>query len=328
MNVQAQDQFHWWREAVRLGRGVDTEKGNVRCGYYRLRNEAIAFWRDDVGELRCWRSSDKYTPTKPDEIEDTFSFAAPHPVAYEIFLAFRESGHWPEDIAPIAAPDPELSPDQALTAEIDALRDQANGWIKEIASVKTQAEADRAANYAEAFAAFEKRAKETHEAEKRPYLEAGRKVDATWKPIAERAASLKAWAKGTITAFLIAEKKRIADEEAARKAEADRIEREARAAREAALKAGAPPPAESAPLPPIFAPPPQKAGAGTSGRKVALRKRTDVVVTDWRAFLTWLGSQNSHDDAFRMAVEKRAKVLIDAGFNPPGVETKEIEVAA
>ena len=161
MNVQAQDQFHWWREAVRLGRGVDTEKGNVRCGYYRLRNEAIAFWRDDVGELRCWRSSDKYTPTKPDEIEDTFSFAAPHPVAYEIFLAFRESGHWPEDIAPIAAPDPELSPDQALTAEIDALRDQANGWIKEIASVKTQAEADRAANYAEAFAAFEKRAKET-----------------------------------------------------------------------------------------------------------------------------------------------------------------------
>ena len=326
--MNAQVEFHWWREAVKLGRGVETEKGNVRAGYYRVKGEALAFWRDESGNLLCWRSdSKKYLPKLPDEIEDTFAFAAPHPVAYEAFAQFRDSGRWPDEVEPVAQPDPALPPSEALTAEIDALREQAVGWLAAIKTVSTQEQADKAANYAEAFAALEKKAAETHKAEKAPFLDGGRKIDATWKPIAERAASLKAWAKKTIEPFLIAERNRIAAEERARREEADRIEKEAMAARVHAARIGAPPPPEVVAPPPI-APPPQKAGAGTAGRKVALRTRTVIEVTDWRAFLTWLSTQNDHPEDFRQAVEKRAKGLIDAGMNPPGVETKTVEVAA
>ena len=321
------DQFAHWRDAVAARRGVETEKGNVRSGYYRVKGEAMAFWRGDAGELLCWRSGKWKTPTIPDEIEDAFSFAAPHPVAYEAFAAFRESGRWPDEVEPIAAPDPALPPHEALTAEIDALRDQANGWIVEIKVVSTQEHADKAANFSEAFAKLEKRAVETHKAEKAPHLEAGRAVDAAYKPVIERAASLKTWAKGTTTAYLQAERNRIAAEERARREEADRIEKEAMAARVHAARIGAPPPPEVVAPPPI-APPPQKAGAGTAGRKVALRTRAVVEVTDWRAFLTWLSTQNDLPEDFRQAVEKQAKRFIDAGMNPPGVKTNNVESVA
>ena len=329
MNAQTPtvDEFHWWREAVAAGRGVETEKGNVRSGYYRVKGEALAFWRDESGTLLCWRSGTKWkTPTLPDEIEDTFSFAAPHPVAYEAFTAFRECGRWPDEVEPIAAPDPSLPPSEALTAELDALREQANGWIKEIQAVKTQEQADKAANFSEAFAEIERRATETHKTEKAPHLEAGRKVDGTWKPIIERADSLKKWAKNCAAPFLIAEKKRIADEDAVRKAEAARIEREAMAARVHAARIGAPPPAEVH-APPI-APAPRKAVAGTAGARIAVRTRSVVEVTDWRAFLTWLSTQNDLPEDFRQAVEKQAKRFIDAGMNPPGVKTNNVESVA
>jgi len=323
------DEYSFWRDAVAAGRGVETEKGSIRLGYYRRRNEAIAFWRTEEPPhiILCWRSDkSRRTPTLPDEMEDLFAYCAASPVSYEDWQFFQANGRWPEQLEPPAAPDPELPPDKALDSEITALRAKAEAWIKEIGSVNSQAEADKAANYSEAFAALEKRAVDMHKAEKAPFLEGGRAVDAKWKPLSERAAGLKAWAKKTIEPFLLAERKRIADEERQRREEADRKQREADAARAHAASIGAPPP--PAPEPAPIAPPPQKAGAGTAGRKVSLRTRSVVAVTDWRAFLTYLAGQNDIPDELRMAVEKQAKRMIDAGFNPPGVEVKEVEVAA
>ncbi len=329
------DLYHDWRNALATRTPVEFVAGKPEAGFYRVRDrnadrsprwDAVAVWYED-GEARCSRTGPRPAPTHLDEIDALFASCNSAPITYELYQQIAAGGAWPDAVEPVTAPDPESPPNQALTAEIDALRTQAEGWIKEIKAVSTQEQADKAANFSEAFAKLEKRAIETHKAEKAPHLEAGRKVDATWKPIADRAASLKTWAKKTIEPFLIAERKRIADEEAARRAEADRIEREALAARVHAAHIGAPPPAEVVAPAPI-APLPQKAGAGTAGRKVALRKVKIVEVTDFRAFLTWLASQNDHPDEFRMAVEKRAKALFDAGLNPPGVAVSEKEVAA
>lgn len=317
------DQFTHWSKALADKTGVETERGNPRSGYYRNRNEAIAIWRDDDGYLLCWRSDPKaYVPSKPDEIDDLFGYCAAHPISYEAFIAFQKDGRWPEDIEPIIEAIGSGPPHEDMNAQIGALREQAAAWLKSIGSVSSQEQADKAANYADAFAAFEKRAEEAHKAEKAPHLEAGRKVDAAWKPVIERAGELKKWAKKSSEAFLIAEKARLAEEDRKRQSEAARIAR----ARIAAEKAGEPPPVVTAPV--AFTPPPQKAKAGTSGRTVALRTRQVHEIVDWRKFLAYLADFNQKPPDFVEVCQKVANRMRTAKVEVPGVETKEEEFAA
>jgi len=320
------DQFAAWAKALADKTAVDTQPGNPRSGYYRNRNEVVAFWRDDEGALCCWRSSGKYTPTKPDEIDDLFAYCAPHPITYEAYQAFIESGRWPEDIEPVAEPAQDLPPHEALNAEIGALREQAAAWLKEIGSVSTQEQADKAANFAEEFAKREARAAEAHKTAKAPHLEAGRKVDAAWKPVIERAAELKKWSKKASEAFLIAEKARLAAEERKRQEEAARIAREAEQARIAAEKAGQPPPVVAAPVAPP--PVPQKAGAGTNGRKLAVRSRQINEIVDWRAFLAFCADMNQKPPDLVEVCHVIINRMVKAGVAVPGVETRTIEEVA
>ena len=328
------DEYSWWRDAVAEKRGVETERGSIRLGYYRRRNEAVAFYRDinheggddPPGPVCCWRSSGGFTPTKFDEMEDLFAYCAPTPVSYSDFQFHQDNGRWPEQLEPIKPlVETALAPEKALEAEIVALREQAEAWVAGIGSIKSQAEADKAANYGEAFAALEKRGVDAHRIEKAPFLRGARTVDAKWNPLRERAAMLKTWAKTITLPFLQAEKKRIVERERAL-LEAERArQRELDAARVHAARIGAPRPPD--PGPPLAAPP-QKAGAGTAGRKVALRTRTVVEISDWHAFLIYLAGQNNLPDDFTMAAEKQAKRMVDAGLNPPGITLKEVEVAA
>lgn len=326
MNTAVQpDQFSHWREAIHAGKPVDTERGNPRSGYYRVKNEAVAFWREPDGELACWRSGTFPTPTDPDAIDELFGWCAPHPVAYEAFEFFRENERWPEQLEPIAAPAADLPPHEAVDAELTAVREQAKAWIAEIGAVKTAADADKSANYADAFAKIEKRASEQHKAEKAPHLEAGRAVDTAWKPIIERAAECKGWAKKAAEAFLIAEKKRLAEEERKRVEEAAKLAREAEAARLAAEKAGEPPPPEAAWTPP---PPPAKAKAGTSGRVISVRTRTVHEIIDLRALLNYFADMNEAPRDLMDTLQLLVNRMRVAGVTVPGVETKAIEGVA
>jgi hypothetical protein len=325
--VPPNDQWSWWVAALMSKTPVETEKGNPRSGYYRLRNEAIAIWREDDGTLVCWRSdASKYTPTKPDEIDDLFAYCAPHPITYEAYQAFNETGKWPEDIEAVAEAPAYLPPHEAINAEIGALREQAANWLKSIGSVQNQEQADKAANYAEAFSKLEARATDAHKTEKAPHLEAGRKVDAAWKPVIERAGELKKWSKKASEAFLIAEKARLAEEDRKRREEAARIAREAEQARIAAEKAGEPPPPAPAPVAPP--PAPQKAGAGTTGRRMGLKTRQIVEITDWRAFLDFVANMNDRAPDFVDVCRTMAGRMVRAGVKVPGVETRTEEYAA
>ena len=314
------DEFQHWREAVAAGRGVETERGNPRSGYYRNRDEAVAFWREG-GELCCWRSGTFPAPTKPDAIDELFGWCARHPVAYETFAEFQSTGRWPDQLAPVEVA-ADLPPHERADAELTAHREAMAKWIAEIGKIATQDQASKAGNFADAFAKLEKTSDEARKSEKEPHLEAGRAVDAKWQPIVKRAAELKAWAKKATEPFLIAEKARIAAEEAARREAAAKAARDAEEARRRAEAAGAPPPpVEPAPLPPLA---PAKAKAG----KVHLRTVTKHEIVNMRSVLLFLADMNSHSADLTAAIQISVNRMRLAGVEVPGVETKNVEVAA
>ena len=321
------DQYFWWRNAVKDRKPVDTEPGNPRSGYYRVKNEAIAIWRDDDGFLACWRSGNEWpTPTESDKIDELFSWCAPHPVSYDDFIFFQQNDRWPDEVVPPPAPVVTLNPRETLEHELTSIRDQAKSWIAEIVTVKSKADADKSANFADAFAKIEKRAEQLRKAEKEPHLEAGRAVDAAWKPLVERASECKTWSKKAAEAWLLAERKRLADEEAQRKLEAAKAAAEAERLRREAEAAGAPPPViDEAFTPP---PPPQTAKAGTSGRKISIRTRTIYDIVDLRAVLGFIADMNNPPQDLISTLQVIVNRMSSAGVKVPGVETKIIEEVA
>lgn len=315
------DDWSYWREALAAKRGVDTQPGSPRPGYYRLKGEAIAFWPED-GQIVCWRSSTQYpAPSKPDAVDELFGWCAPHPISFEDFTHFQHHGRWPDEIAPVEIP-ADLPPHQRADAELSAQREAMAAWVKEIGGkVATQAHADKAGNFADEFAKIERRATSSHKAEKEPHLEAGRVVDAAWKPVIGRADELKRYAKKLPESFLIAEKARIAAEERAAAEARARAAAEAERQRREAEAIGAPPPIEQ---PQTFAPPPQKAKAG----KVHLRTVTKHEIVDMRAVIEFLARLNDHPAELKDVAQLLVNRMRHAGVEVPGVETKTIEVAA
>jgi hypothetical protein len=302
------DQYQHWREALAAGRGVETERGNPRSGYYRYRNEAIAFWRTgETNTLCAWRSGKFPVPTRDDEINDLFGFCAPHPVSFADYKFFREHHHWPEQIAKQIA-DESVPLEKRLESQIHDLTNQAQIWLTSIGGkVSNQAQADKSANFSERFAELERQAFDTHREEKAPHLEAGRAVDARWKGLIDAASRNKQWAKDLPKPWLQAERDRLNAEAMARKKAEE-------AAIAAARLAG-----EPDPLPTLAGPPP-KAGAGTQGRRISLRGQRVVRITDMRAFLVHLSTLNDHREDFIQAVMIQARRMLAAGLKPPGVE--------
>lgn len=333
MNATA-DQFEFWRAALESGSKVEYEKGFPRAGYYRIRDrnddrsirwDAVAIWYDDDG-LNCWRTGPRPAPTDADAIEELFVSCNSSPISYELYTLIAGGGAWPEEVAAIETPAADLPPHEAATAELTAQREAMAAWIKEIGAVKTQEQCDKAANYADTFAKLEKRAAETHKSEKAPWLEGGRQVDSAWKPVIERAAELKAYAKKSSEPFLIAEKARLAAEAKRAAEEAAKVAREAEAARLEAERAGAPPPVvEAAPIAP---PPVATAKAGTSGRAISVRSYTVHKITDVRALLGYFADMNETPRDLMDTLQLLVNRMRAAGVTLPGVETKTEERAA
>lgn len=314
------DDWSHWRQALAAKRGVDTEVGNPRSGYYRVKDEAWAFWRHN-GELCCWRSGTEYpAPTKPDDIDQSFGWCAPHPISFEDFTHFQESGRWPDQISPVEV-DANLSPHEKADAELTAQRAAMVKWVEEIKAISTQEQATKAGNFAAVFAKIETASEEARKAEKRPHDKAADAVQAKWAPVVKRAAELKTWAKKSTEPFLIAERARIAAEERAAADARAKAEREAAEARRQAEAAGAPPP-QTAPA--AFAPVPQKAKAG----KVHLRSVTKHEIVSMRAVLEYLATLNDYSQDLKDVVQIAVNRMSNAGVKVPGVETKTVETAS
>lgn len=296
---------------------------------------------------------------KPDQIGDSvFSYCCDKPISREAYQKFIDTKHWPEDIepskidsrptvnnprsngtgtegesgtargdqsrddsaSPPAGDNLPKAPDRAMAAELDDLVERAWAWLKEIGGkVRDKPEADKLANYGVAVAELEKRAEAAREAEKAPYLQAGRVIDGKWKVVTTKAGEVKASLKALLLPYLT-EVRRKAEEEALK---AEEARRKVEAERAAAIEAGRTPP----PAPPLRGATPSKTVAGTQG-KVSLKGRTVYDVVDLKAACAHLAGLESPPADLIETVRKAAAARIKLGYPVPGVEARTEDAVA
>jgi hypothetical protein len=305
------------------------QRGNPQSGFYRDRSKrAVAIWRDDDGALQCAVSSG-YIPRHADEIDEIFGFVCRSPITRELFMHIRNGGAWPETVPDTERgigdnnPPEDLTPDKALAYEIASLETQCRSWLVSLPDGKpsNKVEADLAANYADKFLAFEKRAIELHKAEKEPHLKAGREVDAKWfAPVRDVAKSLKEKINAIALAWARAEDNRKAEEARKANEELRRIANE----ENIRMRGAADVSGTVASLPPVAVVEvvPEKTKVGTSRARSAPAPKPVYVITDLPAFAAHLAAFENPPPEFMEACRTIANRLGAAGANPPGVEKR------
>lgn len=108
-------------------------------------------------------------------------------------------------------------------------------WIDAVPEIERSDDAERARDFLGKLTAREKQIEDARKAEKQPFLDAGRSVDDKWREPASLIAACKAPIQKLLKGWLDKEKARLKAEEAAQRAEALRLAKEAEeAARKAA----------------------------------------------------------------------------------------------
>lgn len=218
----------------------------------------------------------------------------------------------------------------AFTLALDDAYDTAKDFL-DGKPIENQGEADSIGRIVSEVKRIKRDADAARAEEKAPHLQAGRSVDAKWKPLDDRADTIIKAASAPLTAYLnrLAEEQRVAEvkarEEAAQKAQeaiaaqraaegsveaveaAKALQKDADAAAKAAAKAG-------------------KAKAHVSGtdRAIGLRTYTIATVTDRPALLKWI-KENDPEPLREFLAEYAQRAL---PMQLPGVEvTTERKVA-
>lgn len=288
------DDWQWWRNAL-AGEVGPIHEDQPMAGFYRVKNDAVAIWREG-DELHAERAGKPVT-----DVCALWTYAAKRPITVELYEAVAERGEpWPDAID-VPAGLGHNAPDEhaAILDELDTLDRSWQAWLAEIGgTITTQEQADKAATYAERIKQVEKRATEAHKVEKAPHLDAGRVVDARWKPVIADAAIVARTVKDAVGAYLLAEKRR-------REAAAAQIKAETGAELEAA-------------------PVRTKGGA----RTVSLRTVKRAEITDVAALAAYLASMSNPPTEWLDVMRTAAERMLRAGVDVPGAKIVVSEVAA
>jgi hypothetical protein len=283
---QTADQFAYWQARLR-GEHPDHTVGRAEAGYWRLRlrdgrTVPIFLWREEGTDRLCMvydLGQPRYVEDEAAFCERTFAYALKNPVTTASYKHYLQHQRWPEDVPDVSAQvDNRLNeisesmghnapPEVVISETVKELREEAERWLKSIGGeIRTQADADKAANFADRFSELEREAEKVRVNEKEPHLRASRDVDAKWQPVKKAADAAKRWAKGLPEAFLKSERARKAAEAAAKAAEGQAVN-----------------------------PDDLKVKAGTRGRSVSLRGRKILKVTHPEA----LWDAYARDERFR-----------------------------
>lgn len=315
------DAYTYWREACAGTFGPITAD-HPQPGRYRMRKgkdgpylPVAIFVQDGVTKAAVGKEFvDPLT---------IWTWCADKPVSEADYKHALATGQWPGDIG-------HNSGDLSLKEEIEDRASTALEWLA-TNGIKTKIDADTAANYRAALLELKKRAETEHKAEKAPHLEAGKRVDAKFKPLIETADGAGATLRTELGKYLAkVEAEERAKADAARKAEADRVraEMERQATERAALMAKDPIAALTTPMPelPVMQAPPEPVkvqAGGQRGRVTGLKTVVSYVVTDHAKALAFFA--DSED--VRQLVASLATKASKAGVTVPGVERKEERVA-
>lgn len=293
-DTAVRDDYAFWREALAGLTGAVLEV-LPQPGFYRLKRGAgwqpIAIWRDGpvIVSMIAEREID------PAQV---WPACARHPVDEIAYNHAIETGLWPGALS--AAPAigdnmPPADPAEALRSSIAEAVAQAQAWLKG-RQIVSQADADRIEAYVANISAAQKDAEAQHKVEKAPHLEAGRKVDAAWRPAIEAATNAIRMLKSALTPFLNARA-------AEKKAQASK-----------AIAGGAEPVRSDL----------RATTSGSHGRKVSLRTVRRGVIKNYPEALQFFAE---HPEV-RALVQKLADKVAAVGGTVPGVETVTEQVAA
>ena len=294
------------------GKDVPLHDGVPQVGFYKMRRGRnapwlpVAIWEKD-GTLVCRVAKEMADPN------DVWTYCCGNPVSKADAKHAFEHGTWPGDVPDIG----HNSGDLSLADEITDVVVSATAWLSSN-GINVRVDCDQAANWRAKLLDLKKRAEAEHKAEKQPHLDAGRAVDAKYKPLIETAQAAAEKLRAALTVYMTAEEAKLRAIEAEQRRAAEDA---ARKAREVAAAKGAPEP-EDVPLP--LPEPVRVQAGGQRGRRVGLREITRYIVTDYEAALAHV---KDHDEV-RAAVIKVAGAMAKAGAKVPGVETKVEKVAA
>lgn len=302
----------YWQNALSGNFGA-VHENDPQCGYYRMRKGRggpwvpVAIWLEGQGSLRQGENSINSDSGKlvclVDGLErnayDVWTWVCRYPIAYETYVAVAEDGKpWPEEVPALGHNSQSLNEAEVVGEEIEALSLSAMNWLETLPTIENQSDADKAANYADRFSALETRAEEARVIEKRPSLEEGREIDARWKPVVSKAQDAKAKMKKAIEPYLVGERQR-------------RIEM-ARLAFQGSETTFDPSDIE----------PPR---AGTNGRRVGLRSKYSVRITEPTALIDHYRTDLRlwSDKAVKEAIAKLAEADLSSGAQIQGATLME-----
>ncbi|GLK69219.1 hypothetical protein [Hansschlegelia plantiphila] len=329
-----QQSWDWWRAAL-AGNFGPISDGVPHAGFYRTRRkgqpwEPVAIWADDASP-DGWIALKGATRVSA---IDLWTWCCRNPVSEEAYRRAAAGDGWADE--PPAAPEPGIGHNSGSGDPVDAIRAELAGEEEMAAEllakpIEDQAGVDKTAIWAKRIGDLAAKAEKSRVAEKEPHLEAGRAVDAKWKPVVEDAKALAAKLKGHATPFLIAQKRAEEERASAAAAEARRIREEADAAARAARADDEAEQARIAEMERQAAAADQaavakNATAGRTGARIALRTETKVIVTDFAAAAGHYVAAR-HADLVEL-IGRLASRDVKAGAEIPGTGRKTEERAA
>ena len=302
----------YWQNALSGNFGA-VHENDPQCGYYRMRKGRggpwvpVAIWLEGQVSLRHGENSINsdsgklvcLVEGKERNAYDVWTWVCRYPIAYETYVAVAEDGKpWPEEVPALGHNSQSLNEAEVVGEEVEALSLSAMNWLETLPTIENQSDADKAANYADRFSALETRAEEARIIEKRPSLEEGREIDARWKPVVSKAQDAKAKMKKAIEPYLVGERQR-------------RIEMA-----KLALQGS-----ESGFDPSNIEPP----RAGTNGRRVGLRSKYTVRITEPTALIDHYRTDLRlwSDKAVKEAIAKLAEADLTSGAQIQGATLME-----
>lgn len=338
------DRWAWYQAALKdpaqIGNTLKIYDGEPQQGYYRVRPkdgqwEPVAiFYPEDSDQIVAYRNG------KEVRADDVWLWCCRNPISFDAYEKAMAGGGFddePEKAPGLGHNSGEADPFDALTMEYLGEKEMAEEFLKK--PVKTKADADRAAIWADRLKKIASKAAAFHKVEKQPFLDGGRAVDEKWRGLKEEPGTVVDALRAHVKPYF-AELKRQEEERqriAREKAEQERREAEekARAAREAAAKAEegdlaaekARQEAEDAARRAKEAEKEaeaRKVSAGRTGARMGMKTETVYVVTDYLKAATAMLALGNAD--LKTEIDRLAKRLMKAGVPLDGVEARDEEV--
>lgn len=324
----------WWQAAL-AGNFGPIHDSDPQQGFYRVGDGKdgpflpVAIWND--GERWIALRNGKET-----DAAAIWTWVCRNPItedAYEAAMVGKGWGDEPETVRGMGDNLP-TDPFEALKLEFAGEQELADTLLK--SKVETQDQANKIGVLSKRIAGISKRATDLHKVEKQPHLDAGRNVDNKWRGLKEEPDGLSKKLKRHLDAYLQEQQRIELERQRKAREEAERIQREADAARIAAEKASvendnsaAEAAAEAERLAQQAAAAEREtqarnASAGRTGAKVSLRTFVFAEITDYDALLLALKDRPE----IKEVVETLAHRAARSGVELAGMAIKSEQRAA